>query len=168
MATGRRIFGYSVFFPVALVLSFVIGFVLRGSVPASSTPSVGGEYQVTRVLDGDTIEIIGGRRVRYAGIDAPELHERYGTAAFELNSTLVSGKTVSIEVSEEKSDLYGRTLAYVWLHDNTFVNQKLIEEGYATALAYNKMKKPKYYEVFAKKQIEARTSHRGMWVAEWK
>lgn len=162
----------TIILPIAFVLTFLFGFILRGSFtpPSDSakTLSDSGKYRVTVVLDGDTIEVTNGTRVRYAGIDAPELHERFGTAAYEFNKNLVSGKTVDIVVSEEKTDLYGRMLGYVYLPDGTFVNRKLIEEGYATVLSYTKMKKPTYYDQFLILQEEARRDHRGMWVSEWK
>lgn len=156
--------------PITFVLIFILGFIARGLLPAQSTPTPPTKTAttqeaptVTRILDGDTIELADGTRIRYAGIDAPELHERFGTAAYELNTKLVKGKVVRLELSEEKKDLYGRTLAYVYLPDGTFVNEKMIEEGYATVLAYNKMKKPLYYDQFLATQKKAQQEKRGMW-----
>ena len=165
----------TIILPVAFAGVFLLGFILRGLLvtPAAPSPTtadhafVSGNYTVTRVLDGDTIEVAGGTRIRYEGIDAPELHERYGTAAYGLNKELVSGKTIRVELGQEKSDVYGRSLGYVYV-GNTFVNKKMIEEGYATVLAYDKMKKPEFYDEFLAMQEEARASHRGMWVREWK
>lgn len=157
--------------PLAFSLAFLFGFILRGSLPTTSVRTnvafTSGTHEVSKVFDGDTIEVAGGTRIRYAAIDAPELHERYGTAAYELNQDLVSGKTVRVVVADEKEDLYGRVLGYVYVGD-TFVNEKLVEEGYATALKYDAMKKPEFYEELLVTQEEARQDHRGMWVEEWK
>lgn len=153
----------------------IAGFIAHGSLfPPQTPPPVilqnnelpDGEYKITKVLDGDTVELENTTRLRYAGIDAPELHERYGTAAFEFNRDQVQGKIVRIEISEEKEDIYGRTLGYVFMGDK-MLNEKMTEEGYATVLAYNKMKKPKYYERFVEAQDYAKSHHNGMWVKEF-
>ncbi len=88
--------------------------------------------QVVRVIDGDTIQVccvFGDRvKVRYIGVDTPETHhpmrgvERYGMEAAEANRKLVDGKTVRLEFDVQQLDRYGRTLAYVYLEDGTFVN----------------------------------------------
>ncbi len=87
--------------------------------------------QVVRVIDGDTIQVccVFGDRVtvRYIGVDTPETHhpmrgvERYGMEAAEANRKLVDGKTVRLEFDVQQLDKYGRTLAYVYLQDGTFV-----------------------------------------------
>ena len=161
----------TIILPVALAFSFVLGFLLRSSIvsPSVQTDSsfASGEYRVTHVFDGDTIEVEGGIRIRYDGIDALELHERYGTAAYELNKRLVSGRTVRVDESEGKKDIYGRTLGYVYAGD-VFVNAKLVEEGYATAVSYDKTKKSEFYERFLALQREAQQGYRGMWVENMK
>ncbi|GAG19155.1 unnamed protein product, partial [marine sediment metagenome] len=86
---------------------------------------------VTRVIDGDTIEIQGGERVRYIGIDTPEtVHplepvEYFGQEATEKNRELVEGKRVRLEKDVEDRDEYGRLLQYVWL-DDIMVNAELV------------------------------------------
>jgi len=67
-------------------------------------------------------------KVRYIGVDTPEIHhpmigvEPFGKEASEANRKLVDGKTVSLEFDVEQRDRYGRLLAYVFLKDGTFVN----------------------------------------------
>ena len=157
----------------AILLSFASGLAVNYVLPretSGKTVVVGktvtlkeGEYLVTRVLDGDTIEIEGGYRVRYEGIDAPELANRYGTQAYETNKDLVEGKKVRLEFTEEKLDLYGRVLAYIW-KDNLLVNERLVEDGLAKVLWYNKMAKPKYYERLKNTEDAAKQNHWGMWL----
>jgi micrococcal nuclease len=97
------------------------------------------EGTVTRVVDGDTIEVdVGGRseRIRYIGIDTPEwTDERPGVrtrarAATEANRRLVGGRRVRLEMDVETRDRYGRLLAYVWVGD-TLVNEALVRDGHA-------------------------------------
>ncbi len=66
------------------------------------------------MIDGDTIDIEGGYRVRYIGIDTPEKDEAFYSEAKEANRRLVEGKTVWLTVDAQPSDRYGRLLAYVW------------------------------------------------------
>lgn len=134
----------------AILLSFASGLAVNRFLPretSGKTVIVGttiqlteGEYLVTRVLDGDTIEIEGGYRVRYESIDTPELSEQYGTQAYEDNKNLVDGKKVRLEFTEEKLDLYGRVLAYIWI-DSLLVNERLVADGLAKVMWYNKMAK---------------------------
>jgi endonuclease YncB( thermonuclease family) len=93
--------------------------------------------QVRWVDDGDTIVLSDGTRVRYGGINAPELAhknnpaEPFGYEAKEFNRKLVYSKRVRLEFDREKHDQYGRVLAYVFLEDGTFVNGALLTSGHA-------------------------------------
>lgn len=107
----------------------------KGSLPS---------YMVTKVIDGDTIEVsIDGetKRVRYIGIDTPEIgnsgrsDECYANEATKRNQELVSGKLVQLEKDISETDKYGRLLRYVYV-DDVLVNLRLVEEGYADVLTY--------------------------------
>ena len=119
--------------------------------------------RVTRVIDGDTIVIEGGYRVRYIGIDTPEIHpvpEPYGIEAWQANRILVEGKIVRLEIDVSQTDRYGRLLRYVFVND-TFVNAELVKRGLARAKAYPP--DTKYQDHLEKLEIEARQVGRGMW-----
>jgi micrococcal nuclease len=97
---------------------------------------------VLRVIDGDTIEVeVGGAEedVRYIGIDTPESAipgepvECFGKEAAAANERLVGGEDVRLVFDAERRDHYGRLLAYVYA-GRTFVNARLVEDGYATTL----------------------------------
>jgi micrococcal nuclease len=89
---------------------------------------------VARVVDGDTIELVGGKRVRLVQIDTPEKHvECYGDAASALTTRLLpSGTHVRIEQDPklDQVDRYNRELAYVWKGDED-VNVTLVRDGAA-------------------------------------
>ncbi len=89
---------------------------------------------VERVIDGDTIEIDGGERVRYIGVDAPELGEPLYEEARDFQEKVLLGSRVRIEVcKEEPQDGYGRTLAFV--HKGSVdVGEQLLRYGYARTL----------------------------------
>lgn len=94
------------------------------------------------VDDGDTILLTDGRRVRYIGINAPEVaHAKYGqpaepfgNKALEANKALVYGKKVRLDFDREAKDHYGRLLAYVYLGDGRCVNLEMINAGWAYVL----------------------------------
>jgi len=89
---------------------------------------------VGKVIDGDTIEIDGGERVRYIGVDAPELGEPLYEEAKEFQEKVVLGSYARIEVcKEEPRDGYGRTLAFVH-KGNVDVGGQLLRYGYARTL----------------------------------
>jgi len=127
--------------------------------------------QVVRVIDGYTIQVccvFGDRvKVRYIGVDTPETHhpmkgvEPYGMEAAEANRKLVDGKTVRLEFDVQQLDKYGRTLAYVYLEDGTFVNAWLVKNGYAMVLTIPP--NVKHEGLFLKLQREAREARRGLW-----
>ena len=81
--------------------------------------------------------------------------------AAEANRKLVNGKTVRLEFDVQEFDKYGRTLAYVYLEDGTFVNAWLVKNGYAMVMTVPP--NVKYQDLFLKLQREAREQKRGMW-----
>lgn len=94
---------------------------------------------VERILDGDTVELSDGRKVRYLGVDTPELKddECYAKEAKLFNESLVLLKEVELEFDDELTDKFGRTLAYVWLpmgSGERMVNEELLLKGYARTL----------------------------------
>lgn len=85
---------------------------------------------VTKVIDGDTLEIENGERVRLLGINCPEKGDKYYLESKEFLENLTLNKTVRLEFGKKKYDLYDRTLAYVFV-DETFINVKIVEQGFA-------------------------------------
>ncbi len=87
--------------------------------------------------------------------------EHFGMKAAEANRVLVDGKTVRLEFDVQQLDKYGRTLAYVYLEDGTFVNAWLVENGYAMVMTVPP--NVKHQELFLILQREAREGRRGLW-----
>jgi micrococcal nuclease len=144
-------------------------------------------YTVKRVVDGDTFELDGkdengkNLRVRLLGIDTPEKWsskkldkdaertgkdkktiQRLGELASDYVKKLCEGKHVNLvpEPNYEDKDVYGRLLRYIYLEDGTFVNRKIIEDGYANAFRKYPISK---LEEFKKAEKEARDNKRGLW-----
>lgn len=120
------------------------------------------KYLVTKVIDGDTVELNTGERVRYLAVDAPELDQQFGLASLEANRRLVLHKEVKLEYDNVIFDNYGRLLAYVWI-DNILVNEKLVEEGYVRVSYIPTMEKPRYLDRLKKAEERARSFKKGLW-----
>lgn len=96
---------------------------------------------IERVVDGDTVVLEDGRRLRYIGIDAPEtVHPNqeagcYGAEASARNSELVEGREIFLEKDVGEVDRYGRLLRYVWL-DEVMINELLVADGYAFSSSF--------------------------------
>jgi micrococcal nuclease len=120
---------------------------------------------VARVIDGDTIVLASGERVRYLMLDAPETtlghHDCYGSNATEFNTDLVAGKDVELRYDVQCEDEYGRLLAYVTVA-GTEVNPLLVERGYACMLHIPPNGDDRVAE-FEDLQAIAREHDRGVW-----
>jgi len=136
---------------------------------------------VKRVVDGDTFLLSNGDKVRLLGIDTPEKYEskkldkdvetthqdkktikKLGKLASDYVKNFVEGKKVYLEKESnyDDKDRYGRLLRWVYLEDGTFVNGKIIRDGYAQV--YEKFPVSKLDEL-RKFQKEARENNRGLW-----
>lgn len=130
-----------------------------------------GCFKVRWVDDGDTIVLADGTRVRYIGINAPEIAhadraaEPFGYAAAKFNKSMVMKKMVRLEFDSERLDRYGRTLAYVFLSDGQMINIEMLKQG----LAYFMPRKPniKYTGRLLAAQQGAMSSGKGIW-RNWK
>lgn len=121
------------------------------ALPPCPPPDI--EAEVTRVIDGDTVEVRLTRipetlstilsagsieRVRYIGVQAPEADQPNGPEATALNLALIAGKTVYLELDQDHRDTYGRLLAYVYLDANGYfmINLALIATPIIGTRAY--------------------------------
>lgn len=122
---------------------------------------------VEHAVDGDTVRLTDGTRVRLIGINTPEYEpwrafvEPFGKEASEFTHKLVDGKAVRLEYDRERKDRYGRTLAYLYLKDGTFVNKMLIDEGLARTLYV--APNGKHYADLKAAERAAKVARRGMW-----
>jgi len=129
------------------------------------------EYMVKWVNDGDTIVLNNGQRVRYIGINAPEIdHENqkaepFGYEARSLNTKLILSHKIRLEFDRERYDQYDRLLAYVFLQDGTFVNAQLVQSGLAYCLF--RPANIKFQSIFLKSQQKAMEFRKGIW-HNWK
>ncbi len=127
------------------------------------------EVLVSRVVDGDTIELSSGEKVRYIGINAPESVDPrrgvqcFGKEASAKNKELVEGKMVRLERDISETDKYGRLLRYVFI-GGIFVNEYLVREGFARASSYPP--DVHYQDLFQDAEREAIREKHGLWSSE--
>ncbi|MBI5868718.1 MAG: thermonuclease family protein [candidate division Zixibacteria bacterium] len=114
----------------AILLSFAIAACLSLSCGKKDPLRNLEKAVVTKVIDGDTIELDDGRTVRMLGIDTPEKGQAGADSATVANTALVLGKTVRLEYGRERFDRYGRTLAYVYV-DRRMANREILRAGWA-------------------------------------
>ncbi|MCI0530883.1 MAG: thermonuclease family protein [candidate division Zixibacteria bacterium] len=118
---------------------------------------------MTRVIDGDTIVLSNGERVRYIGVDTPERDEPFYLIARKFNRDLVEGRQIRIELDIQERDRYGRLLGYVYV-DTLFVNATLVRDGMAVVATYPP--NVKYVSLFTSLQKQARSNGLGLWSKE--
>lgn len=97
--------------------------------------------RVKKVIDGYTLPLTNGKRVRLIGVDTPETKypqkpvQYFGKEAYLFTKKMVEGKEVKLEFDWQRRDKYGRLLAYVSLLDGIFLNAEIIKQGYGFAYA---------------------------------
>lgn len=143
-----------------LLLALVIGLVGGYFIGHTSNSPTLEQALVVRVIDGDTIELADGKRVRYLGIDTPETGEPYADEATTKNKQLVEGKVVELQCGKRDQDEYGRLLRYVYI-DGTFVNAELVAQGYATAYIFDPDER--YSQILVQLEQYAKIAERGLW-----
>ena len=142
------------------------GFDSQSQNSGSSESLVFEDAFVARVIDGDTVELESGDRVRYLGIDTPEtVHpdkpvECYGPESSDRNRQLVEGKAVRLLRNGQDRDSYDRLLRYVFVED-IFVNGDLVSGGYAYARSYGGSSL--LYQTLIQLEKGANDSKRGLW-----
>ncbi len=131
----------------------------------------GQRMKVTKVVDGDTIEVEGDVSVRLIGIDTPETVDPrrpvgcFGKEASNEAKNLLSGKEVILQKDVSETDKYKRLLRYVYLalEDGKllFINDYLVREGFAKVLTYPP--DVKFNEQFLRAEKQAREQNKGLW-----
>ena len=139
------------------IILILICFLLMGCT------SLEGPYIVDRVIDGDTLQLNTGERIRFSGINTPEISSGacYAEEAKLFVKDLVEGEEIYLERDFINEDKYGRSLRYVH-YKGSNLNFILIEEGYAKI--YDDFKEStKYYEKILDLEERAKISQKGLW-----
>lgn len=117
-------------------------------------------YDVDEIIDGDTIRLSTGQKVRLIGINTPESGQPYYNEANQKISELIGGNRVTLKKDVEDKDQYGRLLRYVYVND-THVNLEMVRQG--MAIAYEFEPNVKYSDEFYEAESQARNAKIGIW-----
>lgn len=128
-------------------------------------------HRVVRIIDGDTIEIENNQRIRYIGINSPEMKAKgkpdqcFAQEAKKKNEELVLNKAVRLEKDISNIDTYNRLLRFVYVQQpngkELFVNEYLVQEGFAQLMTIPPdISKA---DIFKKLQASARDDKKGLW-----
>ena len=130
-------------------------------------------YKVSKITDGDTFYVMTKNsekfKIRLIGIDAPESYnvgkkfrkEYFGKEAKVFATNLLKNKKVKLTFDVQKTDRYGRILAYAYLENGVFLNQYLVENGFAVVATFPP--NVKFVEVFTQAEKSARNKKLGLW-----
>jgi micrococcal nuclease len=171
----KQIFGL-----LLILLTLIVGATTQKVPPVAAPAQSAGAalplpqswYQVTRVIDGDTIEVsIDGakEKIRLIGLDTPELVDPrkpvqcFAQEASDYAKKILANQKVRIELDESQGvrDKYGRMLAYIFLADGTLFNKYMIEHGYGHEYTYTH---PYHYQSeFNLAEQNAQKEGRGLW-----
>ncbi len=146
--------------PVLQSMIQVVWVLVAIIVAGSSAASLTSAERASRVIDGDTIQLDDGRKLRYAGINASEEGEPYYRESTQANNLLVGNQEVDLEFGRSKTDKYGRLLAYVYV-GRTFIQAELVKQGWALVMRTQPL--PRYRAALLRNQEEARDNGRGIW-----
>lgn len=157
---------------ILLLISIAALIYQRHSMNKTYIQELHGIYTVTRVVDGDTIVVsLNGEetKVRFIGIDTPESvnpdeskNTANGIIASQWTKDFLDGKQVYLEYDVQKTDKYGRTLAYVYLLDGkTMVQYELLKNGLAEIMTIEP--NTRYEKIFIELEKEAKENKIGFW-----
>ena len=134
----------------------------------SDTPTESISYaKVTRIVDGDTFVIDTGQKVRYIGVNTPEIetNECFATEASEINEDMILGKEVRLVKDTSETDKYGRLLRYVYVFEGSdgweMINDELLKLGLARIETV--LPDTKYKDEFTESENYAKENKLGLW-----
>ena len=136
--------------PLALLFLFLL-----------TSPAPAFQAKVVGITDGDSIKVLRNDqqvKIRLYGIDCPEKGQPFGKAAKKFTSSLAAGKT--IKVDPVTKDRYGRTVAMVYVNDQS-LNESIIRAGYAWVYKQY-CREPFCYDWF-RHEATARERKKGLW-----
>ena len=152
-------------------LGFAFSLLLFSCNSRNDRDSLSGYMSIKKFVDGDTFWVDDGSekglKIRLIGVNTPETVdprkpvEYYGKEASNYVKNILTGKKVRLEFDVGRVDRYGRTLAYVFLKDGTFLNADLIENGYGQVMTVPP--NVKYLVKFLDSERVARENKRGLW-----
>ena len=147
-----------------LLVALIVAFRLVEQIGFDRKPS--DRFIVKKIKDGDSVELLGGDRLRLLSVDAPEEGQLFFEEACQFLAGLTLGKTARIEFAGRRRDKYGRLLGYLYI-DSIFVNKAILENGlgYLYLFKDTELDRPETEELF-EAQRAAMQKGVGLWSVE--
>jgi micrococcal nuclease len=162
----RRPLRHWIWLPI-LLLCIALGWLWRPTEPVLPDTVQDGVFRVDFAVDGDTLQLAGGQRVRLIGVNTPETVkpnwpvEPFGPEASAFTKEFVAGREVRLQFDRERTDQYGRLLAYVWVEDR-LLNETLVLKGLARYEPQYKYSAAMHQRFKAAQKL-AQKQHLGIW-----
>jgi micrococcal nuclease len=147
---------------VTLLIGFFGGITYQGY-QESQTEKLPDELIVTRIIDGDNVELSTGESVRLYGVNCPEKKQPFSKEAIDLTTKLALNQEIRIEYQPNyKKDRWDRILGYVFIND-THLNEELVRSGLCEVVIYEKRAKLIYQDELLEAQDQAKQQKLGKW-----
>ena len=118
---------------------------------------------VTRIINGDNLELDNGKSIRLYGINCPEKGQKFSQEAIDLSTKLTLNNQIRLDYQPNyQTDRWNRLLAYVFIND-TFLNEQLVRQGFCEVTIYKKRAKLKYQDDLLTAQTQAKQEKIGRW-----
>lgn len=149
---------------LAALIGLMIGFLSTGQFTSSNSSNQ--IYGIARIIDGDTIAI-NRTRIRFHGIDAPEINQSCWQDGFEYQcgqkaknhlTSIINGNPVTCQT--QNTDRYGRKIAKCFNSNNEDIEALMVSAGMAVAYTY-------YSKDYVVEEMTARLNNRGIWAGEF-
>jgi len=158
---SRRIYRWLVVIVLAII---ILNIRLVEDIGFDRKPS--DRFTVVAIIDGDTVELMGGDRLRLLCIDTPEKGEPYYEEATSFLEKTVLGKQARIEYASVRRDRYGRLLGYLYV-DSLLVNEEIVGRGLGNVYLFKDTDLGRSETVrILQAQRQAISEHLGIWSVE--
>ena len=148
---------------LVLLTTLLVGFFSGNFYSDQKQSALPTKSTVTRIIDGDNLELNNGQSIRLYGINCPEKNQKFSQEAIDLSTQLTLNQQITIDYQPNYAkDKWGRLAGYVFIND-TFLNQELVRQGYCQVTIYEKRAKLKYQDELLNAQTQAKQEKLGKW-----
>ncbi|MCK4632040.1 MAG: thermonuclease family protein [candidate division Zixibacteria bacterium] len=150
---------------VLVVVALIVGYRLVEEIGPDRHPDE--RFVVVRVVDGDTVELRGGDRLRLLAVDTPEKGQPFYEEACRFLSDQVLAKQVEIIFGGKRRDGYGRLLGFLYI-DNVCINEAILRSGMGCLYLFEDNIGLPQIEPLLAAQVEAINGDRGIWSVDYR
>ena len=150
--------------PYAIVLiTLILGFFSGNYYSNQKQSQLITQGTVTRIIDGDNLELDNAKSIRLYAINCPEKGQKFSKEAIDLTTKLSLNNQIRLDYQPNyQTDRWNRLLAYVFIND-TFLNEQLVRQGFCEVTIYKKRAKLKYQDELLNAQNLAKQEKLGKW-----